>query len=448
MVLENKTKERCTAYLVFVALVAALSGFLFGYHTGIISGALIFLIPAFQLSIVEQGMVVSFILLGALLGALTAGVLADRIGRKRTIVITAVILVIGAATICFGHSLEAILLGRFISGVSIGVISVAAPLYLAEISPPHHRGAFVSGYQLAITLGILGSFIVNFFLADSGNWRGMFAIGMIPALVQWLALFFVPESPAWLFRHGRDELAIKTLRRLRKDHEWRHQVEAMKSTIDPHKRGVWKTLFSSKLRPVLLIGVLLSIVQQITGINTVIYYAPKIFETAGFTSATVAILATLGIGIVNVVATVFSVWLLDRVGRRILLIIGSLGMACSLGFLSAAFFSQSAMIDQIALFSLMGYVVFFAIGLGPSTWVILSEIYPLKVRGKAMTLATFANWAFNYLVALTFLDLLHSIGAEGTFLLYALISAMSCWFIFRFIPETKGKSLEEIESRI
>ena len=448
MLLERKTKERCTPYLLFVIFVAALSGFLFGYYTGIISGALIFQTPAFQLSIIEQGMVVSFILLGAILGALIAGFLADRFGRKRTMMITAVIFVIGAIIICLSDSLEMLLLGRLISGLGVGVVSVVTPLYLAEISPPHYRGTFVSGYQLAITLGILGSFIVNYFFADSGNWRGMFGIGIFPALLQGVSLFFVPESPAFLFGQGFDALAIKTLSRLRKDTAWRHQIEVMKGGASSHKKGGWKILFSSKLRFCVLIGVVLSIFQQITGINTVIYYSPKIFEMAGFTTASIAILATLGIGIINVFATLFSVWLLDRVGRRILLLIGSLGMACSLGSLSIAFFSQSALIDQIALFSLMGYVVFFAIGLGPVTWVILSEIYPLKIRGKAMTLATFANWGCNYFVALTFLDLIHWIGAHGVFLLYALASLASFWFIFRFIPETKGKSLEEIELKL
>jgi sugar porter (SP) family MFS transporter len=444
--MEISSKERCTGFLFFVVTVAAFGGFLFGYHTGIISGALIFLTPAFQLSILQQGTVVSIILIGALLGALVAGMLADKIGRKRTIAITSALFVIGAAMIALSDTYEMLLIGRFVSGIGVGIISLSAPLYLAEISPPRFRGMFVSGYQLAITIGILASFFINYVFSIHADWRWMFAIGIFPALFQMVALFFLPETPSWLFKHGLHEHAILTLSRLRKDKDWIHQVETMKSAASPQKKGAWKVLFSPKLRFVLVIGVLLSAFQQITGINTVIYYAPKIFETAGFTSASGAILATLGVGIINVLSTAFSVWILDRIGRRKLLLIGIAGMALSLGFLAFAFFVESTMIGKIAMLSLMAYVAFFAIGLGPVTWVVISEIFPLKVRGKAMTVATFVNWFFNYLVSLTFLDLIAQIKAEGTFLIFALLSGLAFWFVFRYIPETKGKSLEEIET--
>jgi MFS transporter, SP family, galactose:H+ symporter len=441
----EKTKERCSAFLLFAVVISAFGGFLFGYHTGIISGALIFLTSSFHLSIVDQGMVVSIILIGALIGSLVAGVLADRIGRKWTIAITSVLFIGGAAAISLSESYTVLLLGRFISGLGVGVISVAGPLYLAEVSPPHYRGAFVACYQLAITIGILVSFLINYVYASSADWRWMFAIGIFPALFQGLAIFFLPETPAWLFKHGFESRGIKALKRLRNDKEWTRQIEAMKVSASPHKKGVWKALFSPKLRYVVIIGFCLSVFQQITGINTVIYYTPKIFQMAGFASATGAILATLGIGAINVLVTIFSTWLLDKAGRRILLLIGAGGMTLCLAFLSLSFYLHSSMIDIIAVISLMGYVAFFAIGLGPVTWVILSEIYPLKVRGKAMTIAIFGNWLFNYLVSLTFLDLIGKLGSQGTFLLYAAISAVAFWFIFRFIPETKGKSLEEIE---
>lgn len=448
MVLKKREEEYCTAFLLFVVAVAAFGGFLYGYHTGIISGALIYLTPVYHLSIAQQGIVVSIILIGALLGSLLAGVLADKAGRKRTIAFTSALFIIGAATIALSESYEMLLIGRFVSGLGVGVIALSAPLYLAEVSPPHYRGRFVACYQLMIALGILVSFLVNYIFSLSADWRWMFAIGIFPALFQMVALFFLPETPAWLFKHGLHDHAILTLGRLRKDKEWMHHIEEMKTAASPLKRGAWKSLFHSKLRFVLLIGIILSSFQQITGINTVIFYAPKIFQTAGFASATGAILATLGIGIINVLVTFVSTWILDKVGRRQLLLIGTAGMALSLGFLSLAFFFQSQMIGMIALFSLMAYVAFFAIGLGPVTMVFISEIYPMKVRGKAMTIAIFVNWVFNYLVSLTFLDLIGGIGARGTFLMYALISALAFWFVFRYIPETKGKSLEEIESHL
>ncbi len=441
-------KERCTAFLFFVIAAAAFGGFLYGYHTAVISGALGFLASHFHLSIVDQGVVVSILLVGALVGAMVAGSLADRFGRKRAIALTCVFFILGAAIIAFSDSYVMVLTGRFVSGLGVGIISVAGPVYLAEVSPPHYRGAFVACYQLAIALGILVSFLVNYFFASAGDWRWMFAFGMFPALLQIFALFFLPETPAWLFKNGLEEHGIKALERLRKDKHWMHQIEAMKSAASHHKKGNWKALFSPSVRYVLIIGFVLSVLQQITGINTVIYYAPKIFETAGISSATGAILATLGIGIINVLVTLLATWILDKAGRRILLIIGIGGMAVSLATLSTGYYLQPESLSSIAFFSLIAYVAFFAIGLGPVTWVVLSEIYPLKVRGKAMTLAAFGNWLFNYLVSLTFLDLIGKFGPQGTFLMYALISAAAVWFVYRFIPETKGKSLEQIEKQL
>lgn len=443
---EKKIKERCSAFLFFVVIVAAFGGFLFGYHTGIISAALIYITPTFKLTIAQQGMLVSLILVGALFSALLAGGLADKIGRRRTIAITSALFIIGATINALSRSYEMLLLGRVITGFGVGIVSVCGPLYLAEVSPPRHRGTFVAFYQLAISLGILSSFVVGYLFSTSEDWRWMFAIGIFPALLQMLALFFLPDTPAWLFKQGLHNRAILTLGRLRKDKEWMHQVDAMKSAANPQKIGSWKMLFSKQLRFVLLIGILLSSFQQITGVNIIIYYAPKIFQTAGFASTNGALLATLSIGIINVIATALSSWLLDKTGRRKLLITGSAGMALGLGFLATAFFVQSAMIGIIAVISLMAYVAFFAIGLGPVTWVVISEIYPLSIRGKAMTISLFVNWLFNYLVSLTFLDLIQKIGSEGTFFMYAVICIIAFAFVSRYLPETKGKTLEEIEA--
>lgn len=438
-------KQRLSRYMIFVVTIACLGGLLFGYHTAIISGALIFLSPIFHLSVAEQGVLVSIILLGALAGALMGGYLADRLGRKWTIMLTAVLFILGSWITAESHFYFMLLFGRVVSGIAVGVISVTAPLYLAEIAPPNRRGAIVSAYQLFITLGILGAYVINYIYAKKADWQEMFIIGSLPAAIQLLALFFTPESPGWLFKNGKSRLAIIVLERLRLDRDWKSHIDEMKHSASSRNKRAWKLLFSSKLRNILFIGLFISAFQQITGINTIIYYAPRIFQGAGYTSAISATFATLSIGVINVLATLVSVWLLDRIGRRRLLLIGIAGMVVSLCSLAVTSFLRSSLIDEMAVISLMTYVAFFAIGLGPITWVLLSEIYPLKVRGKAMTLATFVNWLCNYFVSLTFPNLLVSIGIGGSFLLYGIISIIAFWFVLRYVPETKGKSLEEIE---
>lgn len=438
-------KQHLSKYMIFVVTIACLGGLLFGYHTAIISGALIFLSPIFHLSIAEQGVLVSIILLAALVGALMGGYLADRLGRKWTIMLTAVLFILGSWITAEAHSYFMLLFGRLVSGIAVGVISVAAPLYLAEIAPPKSRGAIVSAYQLFITLGILGAYVINYIYAKKADWQEMFIIGSLPAAIQLLALFFIPESPGWLFKNGKSRLAIIALERLRLDQDWKNHIDEMKHSASSRNTRVWRLLFFSKLRTILFIGLFISAFQQITGINTVIYYAPRIFQGAGYTSAISATFATLSIGVINVLATLVSVWLLDRIGRRRLLLIGIAGMVVSLCSLAITSFLRSSLIDEMAVISLITYVAFFAIGLGPITWVLLSEIYPLKVRGKAMTLATFVNWLCNYFVSLTFPNLLVSIGIGGSFLLYGIISMIAFWFVLRYVPETKGKSLEEIE---
>lgn len=446
MTLSHKTSERCSPYLFFVVFLAAFSGFLCGYHTGVIAGALGFLSSFFHLDRVHQGMVVSIIVMGGAVGALIAGPLADRIGRKKTLIGTSLMFILGALIISFSHSYSLLLLGRGVSGIGLGIATVVVPLYLAEISPSHYRGSFVSLFQLAITIGILCSFSVNLALASQGNWRWMFALGMFPAFFQLMFICLLPETPPWLMKHGQEKRAFEVMGRLRKDKGWIDEMDATKPPAT--KKSAWKLLLSPKLRFVLILGFVLSSLQQLTGINTVIYYAPKIFQTAGFTSSSAAITATLGIGTINVIATAVSVWLLDKIGRRTLLLIGPGGMAVSLAVLSFAFFSNTLSIGTIAIVSLMAYVAFYGIGLGCVTWVVLSEIYPYKVRGKAMTLAIFINWVCNYFVSFTFLDLIEGLGAYGTFLLYALLSAFTVWFVYRFLPETKGKSLQEIEKSV
>jgi len=437
-------QEHPSKFAFWMLIYIGLGSFLYGYTTGVVAPALAFISKEFSLSVAEQGIVVSTILIAALIGALFAGPLADRLGRKRTVILTSFFFVFGSGISCVAPSYEWLLAARVVTGLGVGLISLVAPVYLAEIAPTPSRGAFVAVHQFAITFGILISYVMGYLFSEASNWRMMFAIGLIPSIIQICTYVFTVESPSILLVNNHLAKAKQAFQKLRSGGGWEKHIEDTKR-LAVHQKEKLSTLFKPPLRKIVMIGVLLAIFQQITGINTVTYYAPVIFQEADFSSASGALLATLGVGIINVLMTFVSLWLMDRLGRKKLLMIGQIGMVISLAILSVAFFTKSQAIDLIATASLIFYVAFFAIGLGPVTWVLLSEIYPLRVRGIAMGCATLANWLFNYLVSLTFLTLVKSFTIAGTFLLYAIISILSLLFTKFFIPETKGKSLEEIE---
>lgn len=398
---------------VFVSCIAAIGGILFGYNTSVISGVLLFITREFNLSTINQELVVSTLLIGALLGAFVGGVIADRFGRKKTLFFTLFLFFIGALTLTEATSFNMLLIGRFISGLAVGIVSMAAPLYIAEMAPAEHRGALVSLNQLCITLGILIAYLVTYKFGETSDWRAMFSFGFIPIAVQFIGLFFIPETPSWLA----------------KEH---HIVPTVKTN--------WSALFAPDVRKPFLIGIGVAVFQSITGINTVIYYAPQIFQLAGYQEAQTALLATVFVGAINVLVTIVSLWLIDRLGRRPLLIIGLVGMAASLILLGL---NASGL---TAVTALLLFVAFFAVSLGPVAWLLISEVYPLGIRGRAMGIATFSNWVCNYFVSLTFLTLIQQLGTAGTFWLYAIICLFGLWFVIKLVPETKGKTFEEIQS--
>lgn len=430
--------------IVFVSIIAALSGFLFGYHTGVISGALLFITEQFHLTTLEQGLVVSIILIGGVIGALAGGFLSDYLGRKRTLFLTVLLFFIASFFLWDAQSFSLIITGRLIAGLAIGIGSVTAPLYIAEISPKKHRGALVSLNQLMITLGILVSFWVSYLYAGSEDWRDMFTIALIPTILQFAGLFFIPESPAWLISQGKTAAAEKSLHRLEMNTTDVHYVPAEKKEDHPTSKN-FRALFAPSVRLAFLVGIGVSVFQQITGINTVIYYAPHIFQLAGFASAASAIYATTWVGILNVLMTLVGLWLVDKAGRRPLLIISLTGMALSLAALGTAFLAFAAEAGIVAIISLMVYIASFAVGLGMVPWLIISEIYPLGIRGRAMGVAVFANWAANYVVAFTFLPLIQAIGIGGTYLFFTVICILGIWFAWKKVPETRNKTFEEIQ---
>lgn len=445
------SNQKLSSFLIFIVAVAALSGILFGYDTGVISGAILFINDKFALTPQMNGVVVSGVLLGALLGAAISGRLTDHWGRKRLLIADALIFSLGTLITAFATSILTLIIGRIIVGLAIGVASYVAPLYISEVAPSRYRGALVSLNQLAITIGILLSYIVDYYFAPSGAWRWMLGAGLVPAVLLFLGMLSLPDSPRWLVSRGFENKAKATLLRIRsREQEVETELSAIRNNLQ-HQHGSWKTLFSPLIRPTIVIGVGLAIIQQVTGINTIIYYAPTIFKMAGFESATTAILATMGIGVSFVVFTLIALPLIDTLGRRFLLLLGLVGMALSLFALSWAFNQDPAALPSlkwVALGSMVFYIACFAFSLGPIMWLMIAEIYPLKVRGLGSSLATCANWGSNMIVALTFLTLVNLLGASGTFLIYAMVSVLSLAFVYFLVPETKGVSLEQIETNL
>jgi len=438
---------------VLISATAALGGLLFGYDTGVISSALLFVRTVFHLSTAGQSLVAGIVLVGAVLGAIVAGTLSDRFGRRLVILVTALAFVIGALLSAVAGSVGMLLVGRLLIGIAIGVASMLTPLYLAEIAPAASRGAVTSLNQLCITLGILVSYLVGYtFAATPDGWRWMLGLGAVPGAILALGMLVLPESPRWLAGHNRMPQAEAVLRRLRASPaDVASELASLRTDLlrEGGRLVPWSALLAPRLRPALIVGVGLAMFQQITGINTVIYFAPQIFQAAGLSSASVSILATAGVGAVNVALTVVSMWLIDRAGRRPLLLWSLGGMAVTLLILAAGFaFGTAGASGWITVLSVAAYVAFFAVGLGPVFWLLIAEIFPLAVRGRAMSLATISNWGFNLVVTITFLGLIDLFGRTGTFLLYAVLTLTALVFTAVLVPETKGRSLEEIEDAL
>ena len=445
--MENNAKAGGKHFVYLAAAISALGGLLFGYDTGVISGAILFIQHDFSLSASIEEVVVSAVLLGALVGAAAGGILADRLGRRRLLMLTALVFGLGALGAALALGTAWLVAARIVAGAAIGIASFVAPLYISEIAPVAIRGKLVAINQVALTSGIVISYLVDYTFAGSQAWRWMFAMAMIPAAAFGIGLLFVPASPRWLAARGHANQAREVLNQIRTPEQVAGELDEIQQSMK-QQGGHWSELLSPLLRSAMIVGVGLAIAQQITGINTVIYYAPTIFKFAGLSSASAAILASLGVGVVNVILTVVAMQLIDRVGRRPLLLVSLAGMSLSLIMLGLAFSlpQLSGSLGWIAVISLMLYVGSFAVGLGPVFWLILSEIYPLRIRGRAMSVGTVANWGANLIVALSFLTLTQILGKPATFWLYGIVSIAAWLFAFFLVPETKGRSLEEIET--
>ncbi len=437
-----------------IAALAGLGGLLFGYDTGVIGGAQLFIQKDFHLSSFSDEVLVSCVLIGAIVGSLVAGWLVTRAGRRVAIMTSGGLFVLGSIAAAAAPNAGSLDAARIVVGVAIGIVSVAAPLYVAEMAPAERRGSLVAIYQLAITIGIFAAYLVDEAFAHDEAWRAMFAIGVVPAALLVIGMRGLPESPRWLVERGRRDEAALVLGQLGADDTG---VKAELATIDAAREqdsgAGWRAVLGRAARAALVIAVGLALIQQLTGINTVIYYAPRIFKAAGLGSSSAAIWASVSVSVVNVAATFIAIRFVDRVGRKPLLMMGITGMIVALGALALLFAGTTnadgfSVHDALTIGALWVYVISFAFSLGPIVWIMISEVFPQPVRGPGNGIATMAGWAGNLVVSLTFLSLIDALGETGTFALYGAIGIASLVFIRRRVPETKGRTLEEIQAAI
>lgn len=434
---------------IFMALTAGLAGILFGYDAGIISGALLFLKKTFQLNDVMQGFIVSAVPFGALVFALICGKFNDTFGRKTALLFTACLFGIGALVCAFADSTDSLLIGRLLLGAGIGIGSFSAPLYIAEIADEKYRGALVTINQLAIVTGILLSYIVSFVLSPFGAWRWMLGLSVIPAVILFVTACRLPRSPRWLMTKQRFDEAKDVLNNLHGEAKAEEEMSHIKNVMQQTSLSLKETLSGNYLR-VILLGILVSILTQAVGTNAIIYYAPTIFEATGFSQATGATLATVTIGLINFIFTIFAIYLLDKLGRRKLLMTGIFGIALSLIILTVgfAYHLQHGAFAYVILCSMLLFIACQAISTGPACWLIPSEIFPLKIRGTGMGLAVAFNWGSNVIVAFLFPIVLSALGAAGSFAIFFVIAVIATIYFFMQVPETKNVSLEQIEKNL
>jgi SP family arabinose:H+ symporter-like MFS transporter len=436
--------KKTALYVLAVTLVAAIGGLIFGFDTAIVAGATRYMKEQFALNSIQEGWAVSVVLIGCMIGAGLAGPVSDRFGRRRFMLASAVLFLVSAVGCALPRTIAVFVIFRFVGGLGIGSAAVLSPLYIAEVAPARVRGALVSVNQLAIVTGILLAYFVNWLFAGTGpdNWRWMYGLGAVPSVFFFLLLLRVPESPRWLVKNGREEAARTVLTRADSAEAAAAGLREIRETLALEEGSV-RELFRPAFRRPLLIAIVLAVFQQITGINAILYYAPRIFEGAGFGRMS-AIGQSAIIGVCNMLFTIVAIVLADKVGRRPLLLIATGGMGLSLLLLGAAF-KFPLLPASALLFIILLYIAFFASAMGPLVWVVMAEIFPIKVRGSAMGLATLILWFADFLVTLTFPVISDRFHPSTAFWLYAAMGVLDLAFIAVFLPETKGRTLEEIE---
>jgi len=432
-------------YVILITVVAALGGLLFGFDTAVISGTINFIQPYFGLSEAGLGWTVSSLLFGCIAGVFLAGKAGDQFGRKKVLMAAALLFFISAVGSAAAHSLVFFVTARVLGGIAVGVASILSPMYIAELAPAKYRGTLVSLNQLAIVIGILIAFFSNYLLVDTGenNWRWMLLVMAAPAILLFFSLFLVPESPRWLVARGRNNDALQVLVKTSGKEFAASELNEIEKTLKNQEESTFRDLLAPKIKPLLFIGIILAVFQQITGINTIMYYAPKIFANVGQSNDS-ALLQTILIGGTNLVFTLVAMVLIDRFGRKLLIVIGSTGMMLMLAGLSALYFTNQTSGIMVLVF-ILGYCAFFAASLGPALWVVAAELFPNRLRSKGMSVAIVSLWIACTIVSIAFPVMLEKLSGGITFLIFALICLANLLYVLKYVPETKGKTLEELE---
>lgn len=461
--IENKRKFNL-GYVSFISFIAALGGFLFGYDTAVISGTVSQVSEQFSLTTMQSGWYVGCALVGSIIGVIFAGALSDRAGRKKTMILSAVLFTVSAAGCAISMNLDQLVIYRIIGGMGIGVVSIVCPLYISEVSPAKYRGRLVSLYQLAITIGFLAAYLMNFVLLKQAEgfsssilwlqkifgtevWRGMLGAETAPALLFLIVIFFIPESPRWLIVQRKEETAKSIFSKIYNYKEdVLFEVKEVKSTLCHEEKSDWKLLLEPGIFRAVIIGVAIAILGQFMGVNAVLYYGPSIFESAGLSSGDSLFYQSL-IGLVNVLTTVLALLIIDKVGRKKLVYIGVSGMIISLIMIGIYFIqgAQLGLTNYFLLVCFLLYIFFTAGSISAVIFVFLSEMYPTRVRGKAMSLAGLSLWIGTYLIGQLTPWMLENLTPAGTFFLFAFMCIPYMLIVWKLMPETAGKSLEDIE---
>ncbi|ALV91133.1 MULTISPECIES: sugar porter family MFS transporter [Pantoea] len=447
----HKSRTSNKMMTLFVCFLAALAGLLFGLDIGVIAGALPFIAKDFNVTAHQQEWIVSSMMFGAAVGAVGSGWMSSHLGRKKSLMAGAILFVIGSLWSAMATNPEMLIAARVVLGLAVGVASYTAPLYLSEIAPEKIRGSMISLYQLMITIGILAAYLSDTAFSDAGAWRWMLGVITIPAILLLVGVFFLPNSPRWLAAKGDFRSAERVLARLRDTSEQaKRELDEIRESLKIKQSG-WQ-LFQSNgnFRRAVFLGVLLQVMQQFTGMNVIMYYAPKIFEIAGFANTTQQMWGTVIVGLVNVLATFIAIGLVDRWGRKPTLVLGFIVMAAGMGILGTMLHIgiNSAAAQYFAVAMLLMFIVGFAMSAGPLIWVLCSEIQPLKGRDFGITVSTATNWIANMIVGATFLTMLNTLGNAPTFWVYAGLNVFFILLTVALIPETKGVSLEHIERNL
>ncbi len=438
------------AFIRRVSFIAGLGGILYGFDMGVIAAALIYVRDSFHLSTVMQEVLVIAVLIGVMIGALVGGTIADRIGRRKTLIWGAVLFIVGSVLAPLSPNVYVLFVARGLLGIAVGFTSVTAPVYVSELAPPQSRGMLIGLYQFALTLGIALADLVGYWFAASQGWRWMFGFGLVPAVLFLFMVLTVPESPRWLFVQNKLAEAESVLKSYTDEAGARLLLEDIRVSLMTKMERRWSALWSPAVRGSLFIAVGFMVLIPATGINAILYYGPQIFSLAGIGSNKSAIFATLLVAITNVLATVIALVLVDRVGRKPLLYVGISGMTAALLVLSFCFHQHAELgpsLGKIATACLMFFITCYAFSIGPIAWILVSEVFPLRVRGRGVAAATLSFGTSNFLVSLTFLSLIKAAGTSLTLIIYGAFCILTLFFVAFVIPETKGRELESISAR-